>query len=90
MIELDEDWPDGMPEPGNADSDVNTLTPPWNQSEYARCTCLDRACIALNQSGQIHCAGVMRQLQEMFDSLAYEYEMDPNDPCGILRGICGV
>ena len=57
------------------------------KDELARCTCLDRARIALNQTGQHHCARVMGELQEIFDSLAYEYEMDPNDPCGILRGL---
>ena len=59
------------------------------EAEYVCCTCLDRARIALEQSGQHHCAGVLGQLQDMFDGLAEEYEMDPNDPCSILRGICG-
>lgn len=62
-------------------------------TEEMRCTCLDRARIALEQTGQIHCAGVMRELQERFDVLAREFNelgipgsrvLDPNKPCEIL------
>ena len=59
------------------------------EQEFARCTCLDRARLALEQSGQVHCAGVMGELQRLFDGLADEYEMDPNRPCDIIRSICG-
>ena len=55
--------------------------------EYARCTCLDRARIALEQSGQHWCAGVMGDLQARFNELAEEYELNPNDPVGILKAL---
>jgi len=57
------------------------------EAEFARCTCLDRARMALEQSGQHWCAGVMGDLQERFNELAEEYELDPNDPNGILRAL---
>lgn len=86
MINLDEEYPDGMPEPGNADSDVNTLVPPW--VEYARCTCLDRARMALEQTGQHHCALQMSELQQRFDIFPEAWVgYDPNKPVEILDHI---
>lgn len=57
---------------------------------YARCTCLDRARIALEQTGQVHCAGVMGELQKQMDHLATwfygpDYVIDPNDPVGAIE-----
>ena len=57
------------------------------ESEYARCTCLDRARIALERSGQHTCAWMMKNLQDRFDELAEEYEMDSADPLGMLRNL---
>ena len=56
--------------------------------EFARCTCLDRARIALEQTGQHHCAGVMGELQEEFDYICKFMETDPNDPIWAMREIC--
>jgi len=53
-------------------------------TEEARCTCLDRARIALEQTGQHWCAGVMGQLQIEFDKAAYEFGLDSNRPLEIL------
>ena len=52
--------------------------------EYARCTCLDRARIALEQTGQVHCAGVMGELQSLVDAIAAEYDLDSNRPVEVL------
>ena len=48
--------------------------------EYVRYTCLDRARIALRQTGQHTCAGVMGNLQEEFDYICELMEVSPADP----------
>jgi len=53
--------------------------------EYVRCTCLDRARIALRQTGQHHCAEQMEELQEEFNTAANYLHMDPSRPCGIMN-----
>jgi hypothetical protein len=53
-------------------------------SEYVRVTCLDRARVALEDTGQHHCALVMGRLQEAIDSAADELDADPNHPVEIV------
>ena len=49
--------------------------------EYVRCTCLDRARIALRQTGQHHCAQQMEELQKRFDILPEAWVgYDPSKP----------
>ena len=55
--------------------------------EYARCTCLDRARIALEQTGQHTCAAVMGELQEKFDVMARCYGLDSNKPVDVMRSM---
>jgi hypothetical protein len=61
------------------------------KQEFLRCTCLDRARIALEQTGQHHCAGVMRELQEVIDDICITLEhtegiiLDPNKPVAVLQ-----
>ena len=50
-------------------------------------TCLDRARIALEQTGQIHCAMQMGELQKLITGVAYLMEYDPNDPIRILQDL---
>ena len=57
------------------------------KQELHRCTCLDRARIALEQTGQVHCAGVMRDLQEEFNYAGNAIGVDPNRPIRILRDL---
>jgi len=52
--------------------------------EYVRCTCLDRARIALRQTGQHHCAEQMGLLQKEFDDAAEEFDLDPSKPLEIM------
>jgi hypothetical protein len=56
-------------------------------TEEARCTCLDRARIALEQTGQHHCAGVMKELQDHFDAFCSDALIDPNDPVLALQSM---
>ena len=56
-------------------------------AEYVRCTCLDRARIALEQTGQHHCALQMKNLQDEFDWFAVRLGVDPSDPVGVLQEI---
>ena len=59
---------------------------------YARCTCLDRARVALEASGQHHCASVVGRLQIQFNELADAYNKtaeigilwNPSKPCVML------
>ena len=53
-------------------------------AEYVRCTCLDRARIALQQTGQHHCAGILGSLQEEFNEAAQEFKLDPSRPLEIM------
>ena len=53
-------------------------------SDYLRCTCLDRARIALEQTGQHHCAAQMGLLQEAIDDAAELLEWEPNQPVEIV------
>ena len=56
--------------------------------QYLRCTCLDRARIALENSGQHHCASVVGRLQIQFNELAEAYNgWSPDKPCVILDDI---
>ena len=55
--------------------------------EYVRCTCLDRARIALRQTGQHHCAEQMGLLQERFDNIAQCYKLDEGKPVEILDAL---
>lgn len=48
--------------------------------QYLRCTCLDRARIALQNSGQHHCAGVVGMLQEEFNYICELMEVSSADP----------
>ena len=60
--------------------------------QYLRCTCLDRARIALEASGQHHCAGVVGRLQIQFNELAeHDPSWNPSKPCVMLDDIikCG-
>ena len=52
--------------------------------EFMRSTCLDRARIALLATGQVHCAMIMRGLQERFDTIGAMMEIDSNKPGKIL------
>ena len=53
-------------------------------SEYLRVTCLDRARIALEDTGQHHCALIMKQLQRAIDDAAFLLEWDANQPVEIV------
>ena len=55
--------------------------------EYVRCTCLDRARIALRQSGQHHCAQQMEELQKEFDYVAKYTGYDPSRPVELLSDL---
>ena len=48
--------------------------------EHARCTCLDRGAIELENSGQHHCAMVLRDLQSAFDEVDKVLRLDPAKP----------
>jgi len=48
--------------------------------EYARCTCLDRGAIALEETGQHHCAMVLRDLQAAFDEVDKVLRLNPARP----------
>jgi hypothetical protein len=50
-------------------------------------TCLDRARIALEQTGQIHCALMMGKLQEAISRGADILKKDPNKPVDIVNWI---
>lgn len=63
---------------------VNRIELDEEEAEYVRCTCLDRARIALEQTGQHHCAMQMGELQKKFDVIAEEWQLDPNMPNKIL------
>jgi len=52
--------------------------------EYVRVTCIDRARIALEQTGQVHCSQIMGRLQLQFNEMAEYMHADPNKPCKIL------
>jgi len=45
--------------------------------EHARCTCLDRGAIALEETGQHHCAMVLRDLQAAFDEVDRVLRLNP-------------
>ena len=53
--------------------------------EYVRCTCLDRARIALRQTGQHHCAQQMEELQECFDAAGDRFNISPAQPLEIME-----
>ena len=55
-----------------------------SEGEYLRCTCLDRARLALEQTGQITCAGVMKELQSLVNDISKEYNLDSNKPLEVL------
>ena len=48
-------------------------------------TCLDRARIALEQTGQIHCAMMMGELQKHITAVAFYMGENPNNPTRILQ-----
>ena len=48
--------------------------------EQARCTCLDRGAIALEETGQHHCAMVLGDLQSAFDEVDKVLRLDPSKP----------
>ena len=52
--------------------------------EYVCFTCLDRARLGLVASGQVHCAMVMKGLQERFDTIGEYMDISPDKPCEIL------
>jgi len=53
--------------------------------EYVRCTCLDRARIALRQTGQHHCAEQMKMLQHVIDEAAEDFMLDSSKPVEIFN-----
>lgn len=63
---------------------VNPSTIELDEVEEVRVTCIDRARIALEQTGQIHCSQIMGRLQIQFDEMAEFMRADPNKPCEIL------
>ncbi len=56
--------------------------------EYVRCTCLDRARVALRHSQQYHCAAQMGKLQEEFDYICHLMQVSPADPVAAMHEIC--
>jgi len=52
--------------------------------EVEICTCLDRARIALEQTGQHHCAAQMGLLQDEINWYAKRLDVNPNNPIGVL------
>ena len=52
--------------------------------ETARVTCLDRARLALEGTGQITCSHIMKRLQIQFDELSDLAGGDPYKPCEML------
>ena len=53
-------------------------------AEYVRVTCLDRARIALEDTGQHHCAMIMGQLQRAIDDASELLKWNPNQPVEIV------
>ena len=53
--------------------------------EYIRCTCLDRARIALQNSGQHTCAEQMEELQECIDAAGDRFNISPAQPLEIME-----
>ena len=58
-------------------------------SETMRVTCLDRARVALEQTGQQHCASVMKSLQEAINDASELTGLDSNLPVKIVRDLIG-
>ncbi len=52
--------------------------------EYVCFTCLDKARFSLVASGQVHCAMVMKGLQERFDTIGEYMDISPDKPGEIL------
>ena len=55
--------------------------------EYLRSTCIDRARVALEQTGQHHCAHVLWELQSAIDAAAELTEIDSNSPVEIVKDL---
>ena len=55
-----------------------------DNAEYVRVTCLDRAKLALEQTGQLHCSQIMERLQIQFNELSDVAGGDPNKPYEML------
>jgi hypothetical protein len=60
------------------------------ETGYVRCTCLDRARIALEQTGQIHCSMIMGRLQIAIDDIAMSEGLNSNKPVEIVRYLFAV
>ena len=56
-----------------------------SENEWVRCTCLDRGRIALQQTGQHHCAMILGKLQKAFEDVAAYNGLNSNRPVEILR-----
>ena len=55
--------------------------------EYLRSTCLDRARVALEQTGQHHCAAQMGLLQKAIDAAAELLVWDSHRPVEIVKDL---
>ena len=53
--------------------------------EITIATCIDRARIALEETGQIHCSHVMYSLQSALEEIAEANGLNPNKPVAIVR-----
>ena len=53
--------------------------------EELSCTCLDRAEIALRQTGQHHCALMVRELSEEFTAISKKLDMNPYRVVDLFR-----
>lgn len=53
-------------------------------------TCLDRAKVALEQTGQHHCAMICYKLQEAISEIAEDFGLNPNKPVEIVRWLISV
>lgn len=75
----------GKTQRGRQDSAGSAASNDPCEPEFARCTCLDRARIALEQTGQHHCAGVMKDLQHVINVIADDFYLDANKPVEIVN-----
>lgn len=78
----------GLGNTGMIELDESVVLP--QDLEYARCTCLDRARIALEQTGQHHCAMYCGQLQDEITAACEDIGgFTPHCPIGLVSYLHG-
>ena len=56
-----------------------------SEGEWVRCTCLDRGRVALERTGQHHCAMILGKLQVVINEVAESEGLNANRPVEIVR-----